>query len=475
MFHGLGQPKFYKKSKSLLKVLKTRLDTIKKKKNAVLKFMKNDIADLLKNNLDMNAYGRAEGLLIEQNISSCYDIIEQCIVRISGQVSAMLKQKYVWLVILLNLLSNSFLRYLYITPEMNSTFYCLIWFFTLFVSRECPNECREAVPTLMYAAARFADLPELRELRSLFTEKYGDSLDSYVIKEFVERLKAIPPTKEIKLLLLQDIAREFSIEWGCKALQQKLYTPPPQPAQHNPKHDESKHTKRREDEYNVPSSSEDEIGANFRRDSTSQDSRKTSSSSMGSVSEDEADNKKPFYYRFIPPPYVRNNNPAQEKSTYDEPTTNAEKNNLQDPSADDKKPRSVRRNKLKQPPGQEVIVDEETKAKQARQHAQALLNDNGEESDEEKKMDNLLRHYSNKKEPQEPSSTGGAPTHRSGKSELLLSPGRTSTSSLPTEITAKNEPFRTKSMEEDIFNQHVHPKLPDYDDLAARIAALRGQ
>ncbi|TXG69087.1 hypothetical protein EZV62_004022 [Acer yangbiense] len=476
MFHGLGKPKFYKKSKSLLKILKTRLDTIKKKKNAVLKFMKNDIADLLRNNLDMNAYGReiyelyclvrfmshnlddklfsarvfrvmevtnlllganlmfsAEGFLVEQNISSCYDIIEQCIGCISGQVSAMLKQK------------------------------------------ECPNECREAIPTLMYAAARFADLPELRELRSLFTEKYGNSLDSYVIKEFIERLKAIPPTKEIKLQLLQDVAREFSIEWDSKALQQKLYTPPPPslPAQHNPKHVESKQTKRRDDEYNVPSSSEDEIGANFRRDSTSQDSQKTSSSSVGSVSEDEADNKKPSNYRFIPPPYVRNNNPAQEKSTFDETTTNVEKNSRQDPPEDDKKPRSVRRNKLKPPPGQEVNGDDETKAKQARQRAQALLNDNGEESDEEKKMDNLLMHYSKKKEPQEPSSAGGAPRHRSGKSELPLPSGRAS--SVLTEMTVKNGPFRTKSMEEDIFNQHVHPKLPDYDDLAARIAALRGQ
>ncbi|KAK2658678.1 hypothetical protein Ddye_005211 [Dipteronia dyeriana] len=57
MFHNLGKPKFYKKSKSLLKILKTRLDTIKKK-NGVLKFMKNDVADLLRNNLDINAYGR---------------------------------------------------------------------------------------------------------------------------------------------------------------------------------------------------------------------------------------------------------------------------------------------------------------------------------------------------------------------------------------------------------------------------------
>lgn len=35
----------------------------------------------------------------------------------------------------------------------------------------------------MHAAARFADLPELRELRTLFTEKFGDSLEPYISKE----------------------------------------------------------------------------------------------------------------------------------------------------------------------------------------------------------------------------------------------------------------------------------------------------
>ena len=84
-----------------------------------------------------------------------------------------------------------------------------------------------AVPSLMYAAARFADLPELRDLRNMFTERYGNSLEPFVNKELVERLKAKPPTKEMKIQLLHDIAQEFSIEWDSKALEQKLYTPPP--------------------------------------------------------------------------------------------------------------------------------------------------------------------------------------------------------------------------------------------------------
>lgn len=51
------------------------------------------------------------------------------------------------------------------------------------IHRECPEECREAVSSLMQAAARFADLPELRELRTVFSERYENSLDVYVNKE----------------------------------------------------------------------------------------------------------------------------------------------------------------------------------------------------------------------------------------------------------------------------------------------------
>lgn len=45
-------------SKSLVRLTKTRVEMVKKKKSSVCKYLKNDIADLIKNNLDYNAYGR---------------------------------------------------------------------------------------------------------------------------------------------------------------------------------------------------------------------------------------------------------------------------------------------------------------------------------------------------------------------------------------------------------------------------------
>lgn len=49
----------------------------------------------------------------------------------------------------------------------------------------------------------------------------------FVCAQFVERLKSKPPTKEMKIQLMHDIAQEFSIEWDSRALEQKLYTNTP--------------------------------------------------------------------------------------------------------------------------------------------------------------------------------------------------------------------------------------------------------
>ena len=48
---------------------------------------------------------------------------------------------------------------------------------------ECPREALEAVSTLIFAAARYPDLPELCDLRHVFTERYGASIEPFVSSE----------------------------------------------------------------------------------------------------------------------------------------------------------------------------------------------------------------------------------------------------------------------------------------------------
>ncbi|KAF8407037.1 hypothetical protein HHK36_006162 [Tetracentron sinense] len=198
MLDGLLGRGFSSKCKSSIKIIRTRIDTIRKRKNATQNILKKDIAELLVKGHHDTAYRRAEELLVELKLSSCYDFIEQYCGCILKQLSVMQKQ------------------------------------------RECPEECREAVPSLMFAAARIADLHELRDLRDIFSERYGNSLESFLNPEFVEKLASKPPTMEKKLQLMQAITYEFSIEWDFKAFEQKMYNPPAS-AQDQPKKQGSFH------------------------------------------------------------------------------------------------------------------------------------------------------------------------------------------------------------------------------------------
>ncbi|XP_068345394.1 uncharacterized protein [Pyrus communis] len=472
MLRGFRKPRFVTKCKSDIKMTKMRLEAIKKKRNAVQKFLKNDMADLLSSGLGINAYGRAEGLLVEQNMSACYESTENFLGCISSHLSLMQSQS------------------------------------------ECPEECKEAVPSLMYAAARFSDLPELRDLRTLFSEKYGNSLEPFLNKEFVERLKSKPPTKETKIQLMHDIAREFSIEWDSKALEQKLYTPPaPDQGQrrygspvksNDDMHksykgqdnaflkrgnqdagDKLSHTTASTtsvgseidlkpqaskgdsyDRYKLQSSSEDETITD-----ASQSAPKYSSSSVGSTSADEADNNKmPFNSKFIPPPYYKPRPGKKESSHVEKETDQPSDASV---GEDNTKPRSVRRRNLKPPPGRENL-DRNDKTRHG--------DDSDPRDEEERIMDGLLLHYSKKQSPYESSQKKGDADDDDGSESTWKRSRRCQreapsarASSLPPEPTSTTEAprkhGRALSLEPDA---HVHPKLPEYDELAARIAALRG-
>ncbi|XP_024029772.1 uncharacterized protein LOC21403687 [Morus notabilis] len=187
MLDGLLGRGFASKCKSLIKLTKTRIDVIRRKRNATQKFLRKDVADLLANGLDINAYGRAEGLLVEMIYSSCYDFVEGCCDVVLKHLSIMQKQS------------------------------------------ECPEECKAAVATLMFAAARYSDLPELRDLRQMFYERYRDAPQVFESKEFKENLASKPSTLENKVRLMKDIALEFSIEWDSNAFEQRMNIPPLSP------------------------------------------------------------------------------------------------------------------------------------------------------------------------------------------------------------------------------------------------------
>ncbi|CAI8582863.1 unnamed protein product [Vicia faba] len=266
----LLKPKLHSKCIYYIKCIKTRLETIQKKRKYVYKFTKDDTAELLRRGRDYEAYKRTEWLLFEEKMLSCYDFIENFIGCISDHLEDLIKQS------------------------------------------DCPEECKEAIPSLIYAAARISDLPELRDLRTVFTEKYKNSLEPYINKEFVDKLRRDPPAKEMKIRLLYDIAKEFSIKWNAKGLKKILHK---HPSLYDEKSDGYKYESdgfdtSKENEARHQYSSDDETTSTD-TSSPHHHGRKSSSSSFGSFSEDndeqeqkvEEEIKKPRSFLLIPPPY----------------------------------------------------------------------------------------------------------------------------------------------------------------------------
>ncbi|KAG6489265.1 hypothetical protein ZIOFF_050534 [Zingiber officinale] len=186
-------------SKHSAKNIRTRVVPIRNKKQATVWWLKKDVADLIAAGHEANAYGRIslkdlflsifkvedlcltfphsetdiiDALMVEINHTSCYDIIDQHCLYILNHLPDLKKQ------------------------------------------RECPREAMEAIATLIFAAARFFDLPELRDLRRVFNDRYGSSMDSSINAEFVDKIQEKSFSKEKKLQLMQSIAEEFSATPG---------------------------------------------------------------------------------------------------------------------------------------------------------------------------------------------------------------------------------------------------------------------
>ncbi|KAL2516163.1 Regulator of Vps4 activity in the MVB pathway protein [Forsythia ovata] len=484
MFDGLLKSKFYSKCKSAIKMTKTRIEIIRKKRNAMQKYLRNDIADLLKNGLDINAYGRADGLLIELNQSSCYDLIAQFSVFILSHLAAMSKQ------------------------------------------RECPEECREAVSSLMLAAARFADLPELRELRTVFSERYESSLDVYINKEFVEKLKSSLPSKDMKLQLMQDIAVQSGLTWNSKALESNLYNVPASiqditkesngneynlyngmngsvkkkdPVQNkecgdtlNQRECISPEKKDVHSSYGGKEATKDECrltsrkeNADIQVDTIGRNETRNQPDTPRSTFEEKVDNGKPFNYKLFPPPYTKSENDNEKNCDHDNSVGDAKP-----------KPKSVRRRHTKLPSAHANDGGSESNesVNQVKAtHGQRILKfldkgDHEQRDEEERTMDRLLFHYSRKKAPRDMDDSGSvlkpppqlAATEKSKASKHGNRDAPNRLSSLPVELTSPTKTpkkhFRASSLQPEmlISNGHVHPKLPDYDDFVARFAAFRG-
>lgn len=92
----------------------------------------------------------------------------------------------------------------------------------LMESPTCDLGLEEAVKSLIYAAPR-TDVKELQNVRMLLVDKYGKEFaleamepDSHVSEKVLKKLTVTPPSQELVVGYLEEIARTYGVDWPKK-------------------------------------------------------------------------------------------------------------------------------------------------------------------------------------------------------------------------------------------------------------------
>ncbi|XP_004497088.1 uncharacterized protein [Cicer arietinum] len=116
---------------------------LQNKRDIQLKQMRKEISQFFQAGQELIARIRVEHIIREQNIWAAYEILELFCEFVLARVPIIESQK------------------------------------------ECPSELREAIASIIFAAPRCSDIPDLLHIKNLFTTKYG--------KEFVSAISELRP------------------------------------------------------------------------------------------------------------------------------------------------------------------------------------------------------------------------------------------------------------------------------------------
>ncbi|KAA8547565.1 hypothetical protein F0562_003994 [Nyssa sinensis] len=181
------------KCKTMAKMAVARIKLLRNKREVVVKQMRRDIALLLQSGQDATARIRVEHVIREQNIMAANEFIELFCELVVARLPIIAKQ------------------------------------------RECPADLKEGISSLIFAAPRCSDIPELLAIRDIFEKKYGKDFvsaatdlrpNSGVNRMLIEKLSVRTPAGEVKLKFMKEIAKEYQIEWDTADSETELLKPP---------------------------------------------------------------------------------------------------------------------------------------------------------------------------------------------------------------------------------------------------------
>ncbi|KAF2285161.1 hypothetical protein GH714_038899 [Hevea brasiliensis] len=180
------------KCKTALKLAASRIKLLKNKRDAQVKQLKRELAQLLETGQDQTARIRVEHVVREEKTMAAYDLIEIYCELIVARLSIIESQK------------------------------------------NCPIDLKEAIASVIFASPRCADIPELMDVRKHFTAKYGKEFvsasvelrpDCGVSRLLVEKLSAKSPDGPTKIKILSAIAEEHNVKWDPTSFGEKDMKP----------------------------------------------------------------------------------------------------------------------------------------------------------------------------------------------------------------------------------------------------------
>ncbi|KAL5573061.1 hypothetical protein UlMin_022658 [Ulmus minor] len=168
------------KCKTALKLAIPRMKLLNNKREAHIKQLKRELAQLLESGQVQTARIRVEHVVREEKTLTAYNLIQIYCELIAARLPIIESQK------------------------------------------NCPIDLKEAIASVIFAAPRCADVPELSEIRKHFTAKYGKEFvsaavelrpDCGVNRMLVEKLSAKAPDGHAKIKILSKIAEEHNVDW----------------------------------------------------------------------------------------------------------------------------------------------------------------------------------------------------------------------------------------------------------------------
>ncbi|KAI3415150.1 uncharacterized protein J3R85_015472 [Psidium guajava] len=213
-------------SKTAAKMTVARIKLLRNKRQAVVKQMRRDIALLLQSGQDGTARVRVHLVLLRYALVNALAlgvallVLDGSCVFVDKLVEHVLREQNI-------LAANEFIE-----------LFCELIVARLQIiakQRECPADLKEGISSLIFASPRCSEIPELAAIRKFFEKKYGKDFVSAAIelrpncgvnRMLIDKLSVRTPSGETKLKVLKEIAKEYQIEWDITESEQELLKPP---------------------------------------------------------------------------------------------------------------------------------------------------------------------------------------------------------------------------------------------------------